>query len=221
MLQEAYNKLKAKHEKLDYMEKNFGRPDWDSKEAEVGEEHATVIRERFEIINKENEPTFDPEVIDKRINEHMRPHKERQKDEFIEKFPLVKQITDSILNQAPLLKVDEYGLTPDLSDFVTIDTYFPEVRDLALLELENDDYSFGIKKEIKKLPISSIEDFASFFQNKFYQRISELEEEDLVKLRPPEVGAQETENQKKLARLFIEVQEAVDKQKKLKWKFNL
>jgi len=217
LMQQAHNSMKQKLDKIKYFEKHSKRPDWEAEEELLGEEQVTKKRLRKEYCREANRIKYDEVALEARFKEHCEPIRAERKDKFVELFPFIKQMADRCVNMIPLLELDSYGLpVKNFNDPRVIDAYFPDIRDAILMEIENDDYSYNIKKEVKKLPISSIEDIGAMVDHKWIQKLNEYEEKELQKhLRPAQSGKQESETQKKLARLFIEVQEAVEVQKKI------
>lgn len=79
------------------------------------------------------------------------------KDAIAEVLPTIKETKEKVLKRLQLLEKDEYGLEKYDWDLEVLDLFFPEVRDELIKQIEEGDWSPSFRDEIKKLPISTLE----------------------------------------------------------------
>jgi len=129
---------------------------WADWEKRVGAKTAREAKQHFAEIFDRTKPDFDLTRIEHAFDRQLQPMLDWVKDELVERLPLVKQYTDALVRESPLLKTDEFGMP--LVNFDSphfLDEYYPQERDEIIQEIEDDAWDTqyaAAKKKIRMTP---------------------------------------------------------------------
>lgn len=178
--------------------------DWKDWEKRIGAKTAQEIRAHFEQTFANTKPTLDLNAIEACFDRHLQPMLDAVKDDLVDKLPLVKAHTASLVKESQLLRVDEYGMPVinfDSPHF--LDEYYPQQRDEIIQEIEDDAWDTNYAAERKKLRMAP-DDLTEYNREWVSAESAKLEEADAIKI---EGGAGLTPQKREEEMIFKDVME--------------
>ncbi|KAG2378745.1 hypothetical protein C9374_007893 [Naegleria lovaniensis] len=151
--------------------------DWADWEKRLGPGTTQKIRRDLEKVMEKTRPRIEIKAIQDKLEELMRPVFGQLKDDMVEALPSIRQVTDDLVRETPLLKKDENGLYQQFMAPWFIDKYYPEERDQLIQEIEEDDYDVEYINELKATRLNPDE---ILLRNKDWiiKETSKIEEEE-------------------------------------------
>jgi len=152
--------------------KNIKLYDWQVKEREIGEERALYLREKFRGILKASLKSANIERGEKYFPKITEPLLNQARDNIVDYFPVFKNLSLELKSVEKQLETDEDGVPVwDYNSAEFIDTFYPEVRDRILVELDNFFLDIEYKDQFKQLSHSNMDEIYALIGEDYQQAL--------------------------------------------------
>lgn len=178
--------------------------DWKDWEKRIGVKTASEIKAHFDQTFEVSQPTLELNAIETCFDKNLQPILDAVKDELVDKLPLVKAHTQSLVKESQLLRVDEFGMPIiNFDSPYFLDEYYPQQRDEIIQEIEDDVWDTNYTAERKKLRMGP-DDLTEYNREWITAESAKQEESDAIKI---EGGAGLTPQKREEELVFKEVME--------------
>lgn len=128
--------------------------DWKEWEQKLDKEAVAEVKKDADTVSQLY-PRADTKKIVATVNEYFNPLLERMKDKLFDDLPTLKEVSETLEKETPLMKVDEHGMpVVMMSSPEFLDEYFPEIRDRIIEEIEISWFDTYYRDDRKKLKLT-------------------------------------------------------------------
>lgn len=123
--------------------------DWAEWEKKLGSSTVLKLKSDFDKVVEKTRPRIDAKVLEEKLDELLKPVLGQLKDDLVEALPNIRQVTEDLVRETPLLKKEDNGLYQQYMAPWFIDKYFPQERDELIMEIEEDEWDLEYTAQIK------------------------------------------------------------------------